>query len=132
MSPDLRIPLLILAGGFIAGVFFLAFWAACWPGRPRHYHGEHVGATEQWSPKQTLPPPRPLNQLDPRVALSEAERDLVKAHDRVAACRDAVEAFDRAQLARIESRFAAELRKIGHLELDTVEVSKEMLAAVRR
>jgi hypothetical protein len=114
----------------------LLLWLATRPNgkHEKHSKREPFGAYPGWSPKAWVPPARRslAPPLDPRVALSEAERDLVKAHDRVAACRDAVEAYDRAQLARIESRFTAELRKIGQLELDTVEVSRDLLAAVRR
>lgn len=70
---------------------------------------EHVSASEQWSPRASLPAPLPLDPVEAEVV--EYARE---AHR---------------QLDDTMERFLRELHRVGHLQQDTCEISASTLAA---
>lgn len=88
---------------------------------------EHVGVTETSPLLKDLPLKPPPPPVDPRVLLAEAEGELIRAQRRVEELRALVEVQDndrlRIALDALQGRLVDRLRRAGHADMDTAELS---------
>lgn len=109
--------------------------------QPRHTGelqavAEHVGATEEWSPRHAVETAPPSPPVDPHILLAEAEAELIRATRRRDQLRAVVEAMEaqplRIALDALQQQFQHRLWRAGrdiHAEVDTQQWSK---ADIRR
>lgn len=129
-----------VCGGLLVALLLYVLYRAARRPKGRHAPVDgrrpnaHRGADEKWSPKREILTAPPAPRVDPKVLLAEAEEELAKAAARVDACRQAViddeNARWHAAFAEFERTHRDKVQRAGHLELHTVEVTKDQLAKV--